>query len=67
MLQLDLVVYENHPGSTDFEGMKLSWRTAKAWHCKRSKEATGEGAVSVAVDSLGLKGSCKDFEAWHQK
>jgi hypothetical protein len=27
----------------------------------------GEGAVSVAIDGPGLKGSCKGVEAWHHE
>jgi hypothetical protein len=27
----------------------------------------GEGAASVAVEGLGLKGSCKEVESWHQE
>jgi hypothetical protein len=30
MLQLDLVMCENHPGGTGFAGMKGLWRTAEA-------------------------------------
>jgi hypothetical protein len=43
--------------STDFEGMMELWRTAKAWHCERPEEATGEGIDSVAVEPPRLKGS----------
>jgi hypothetical protein len=51
----------------DFEGMKESWRAAKAWHCERPGKAICEGAASDAVDGLGLKGSCKEIEAWHNE
>ena len=35
VLQQDLVMCKDHPGGTGFKGMKGSWRTAEAWHCKR--------------------------------
>jgi hypothetical protein len=28
---------------------------------------TGEDTASVEVDGPGLKGSCKEVEAWHHK
>jgi hypothetical protein len=59
VLQLDLVMCKNHPGGTGFEGMKGSWEEAEAGHCERPWKAIGEGAASAAVDSPGLKGSCK--------
>jgi hypothetical protein len=43
--------------------MKRSW----GWHCERPWKAIGEGATSVAVDGPGLKGSCKEVEAWHHE
>ena len=67
MLWLDLVMCKSHPGSTGFEGRKGSWRAAEAWNYDRPGKAIGEGAASVAVDSPGLKGSCKGVEAWHHK
>ena len=67
MLQLDLVMCKNHPGSTGFEGMKESRREDKAWHFKKPGKAIGEGVASVAIDGPGLKGSCKGFEAWHHE
>ena len=36
---------------------------AEAWHCERPGEVIGEGAASVAVEGLGLKGSCRGDEA----
>jgi hypothetical protein len=54
MLQLDLVMCNNHPGSTGFEGMKGSWRSAEAWHCERPGKPFGEVASSVAIDSPRL-------------
>jgi hypothetical protein len=35
-----------------------------AWHCERPEEAIGEGEDSVAVAGPGLKGSCREVEAW---
>jgi hypothetical protein len=67
VLQLDLVMCKNHPGGTGFEGMKGSWRAAEAWDCERPREATSESTASVAVDGPGLKGSCKEVEAWHHE
>jgi hypothetical protein len=52
----DLVICKNHPGGTDFEGIKGTWRTAKAWQNERPGKVTGEGAGSVTVDSPGMKG-----------
>jgi hypothetical protein len=63
VLQQDLVMYKCHPGGTDFEGMKGSWRAAEAWHCERPWKDIGEGTASVAIDGPGLKGSCKGAEA----
>jgi hypothetical protein len=48
---------KNHPGDTGFGGMKRSWRAANAWNCERSRKVIGEGAASVAVVGLELKGS----------
>ena len=39
-----------------FEGMKKSWITAEAWNCERPGKAIGKCAVSVAVDSPGMRG-----------
>ena len=55
MLQLNLVMCENHLDSTGFEGMKESWRAAEAWHCERPEKAIGESAATVAIDSPGLE------------
>jgi hypothetical protein len=66
VLQLGLVMC-NHPGGTGFEFMKVSWKTAEAWHCEKSRKAIGEGIASAVVDGPGLKGSCKGFEAWHHE
>ena len=57
MLQWDLVMCKSHPGGTGFEGMKGSWRAAEAWRCERPWKVIGEGAASVAVVGLELKGS----------
>jgi hypothetical protein len=43
-----LVTYENYPGSTGFEGMKESWRTAEDWQCERPGKATGESTAAIA-------------------
>ena len=67
VLWLDLVMCKSHPGGTGFEGMKELSRAAEAWHCERPWKALGEGSASVAVDGLGLKGSCKGVEAWHHE
>ena len=63
VLQQDLVMCKSYPGGTGFEGMKGSHRAAEALHCERPWKVIGEGAVSVAIDGPGLKGSCKGFEA----
>jgi hypothetical protein len=34
-------------------------------HCESPSEATGKGAVSITVDGPGMKGTCKEVEAWH--
>jgi hypothetical protein len=52
-------MYKVHPGGTDFEGIKRSWRTAEAWHCERPWKTIGEDAVSVAIEGPGLKGHAK--------
>ena len=52
---------------TGFEGKKVSWIVAEAWHHERPGKAIGEGAASFAVDGPGLKGSCKEVEAWHHE
>ena len=54
-------------GSTGFEDMKGSCRTAESQHCERPRKVIGEGAASVAIDGLGLKGSCKGVEAWQHE
>lgn len=58
---------KNHPGDIGFQSTKESWRAAEAWHCERPEKAISEGTASVATDSPGLKGSCKEVEAWHHK
>jgi hypothetical protein len=40
---------------------------ANGWHCERPGEAIGKGAASVAVEGPGLKGSCREVEAWHHE
>jgi len=67
VLPLNLVMCKSHPSGTGFEHMKGSWRAAEAGHCERPGKAIGGGTASVAVDSLGLKGSCKGVEAWHHE
>jgi hypothetical protein len=67
MLWLDLVMCKSYPGGTGFEGMKGSLGGAEAQHSERPWKAIGEGAASVAIDSPGLKGSCKGIEAWHHE
>ena len=67
MLQLDLVVCDNHLGHAGFEGMNGLWRASEAWHCERPCKDNGDSAPSVAVDSLVLKGSCKEAEAGHHE
>ena len=52
---------KNYPSDTHIEGMKESWRAAETWHCERPGKAIAEGAVSVAVESPALKGSCREF------
>ena len=51
---------EHHPGGTVLEGMKGSWKAAEVSHYARPGKTTGEGAVSVAAEGPGLKGSCKE-------
>jgi hypothetical protein len=53
---------KGHPGSTGFEGMKGSCRAAEAQYCERPWKAIGEGAASVAINDLGLEGSCSVLE-----
>jgi hypothetical protein len=65
MLQMDLVMCKSHPGGIFCECMKGSWRPGEARHSEKPWKATGEGAASAAVDSPGLKGLCKESEAWH--
>ena len=60
-------MYKNHLGRTGFEDVKASGRTAEAWDCEKLEKAIGEGAASVAVDDPGLKGLCKESEAWHHE
>jgi hypothetical protein len=47
--------------------MKGSRRGAEAQQCEKPRKAIGEGAASGVVYDLGLKGSCKGFEAWHHE
>jgi hypothetical protein len=58
---------KNHLGGTGFEDMKGLQRATETWHSERLGKATGEDAVSVAVDGPGQKGSCKEVEAWHHE
>ena len=59
MLQLYLVMCENHLCGTGFEGTRGSWRAAEARHCERLGKAIGEGAASVVVNGRGLKKEVK--------
>jgi len=63
VLQLDLVMFKNHPDDIGFEGMngvmKSSWGLA-LWE---ARETIGEGA---AFDGPELKGSHK-VEPWHHE
>lgn len=43
--------------------MKESWKAAETWHCEKPEGATGEGAVSMTVEGLGVKGSYRDVKA----
>ena len=58
---------KNHPGGTGFEGMKVSRRTAEAWHCGKSWMAIDESADSVAIYSPGLMVPFKGVEAWNRE
>jgi hypothetical protein len=40
-------------------------RAAEAWHYEKPGKDIDGGAASFAFDSLGLKGSYKEVEAWH--
>lgn len=42
-------------GSTDFEGMKVSWKATEACYCVRKREAIGEGAALDAVRRPKIK------------
>ena len=66
MVQLDLVRYESHTGG-GFEEINVSWRADEARHCERPGKTIGVGAASVAIEVPGLKGSCKEVEAWHHE
>jgi hypothetical protein len=46
---------------------RRAWRTAEVWHCERPGKGIGEDRASVAVDSPGLKGSCKEAAPWHHE
>lgn len=58
---------KSHLGGTGYEGTKGSWRGAEAWHFERPRETIDEGTASVSVDDPGLKGSSKEFKAWHHE
>jgi hypothetical protein len=62
-------ICKSHPGGLVLKAitMKRSWRAVEAWHCERPERTIGEGAISVAVEGPGLKGSCKEVEAWHHE
>jgi hypothetical protein len=62
LLQQDLVMCKGHPGGTGFEGMRGSHRAAEARQCERPWKAIDEDAVLDAIDSPGLKGSCRVLE-----
>ena len=56
----DLVICKSHPGGTGLEAMKSSGGLA-LW------EAIDESAALASVDGSGLKGPCKEVEAWHHE
>jgi hypothetical protein len=60
-------MYKNHQGDTSFEGMKISWRAAGAWHYEKPGKVIGESADWVAVESQRLTWSQKILEAWHHE
>jgi hypothetical protein len=47
-----------------FWRIKGSGRAAEGWHCERQGKAIVEDTASFSVDGPGLKGSCKEVEAW---
>jgi hypothetical protein len=53
---------KSYSGATSLEGIKGSWRAAKAWHCGKPGKAIGKGTASVVVEGPGLKGLCKEIE-----
>ena len=57
-------MYRSHTGVLV---LKHEGVAADIWYCKRPGDAIGEGAASVAVADPGLKGSCKEVEAWHHE
>lgn len=59
-----MIIFTTYLFDTGFGGTKESWTEAEAQHCEK---AIGECVASAAVDGPGLKGSCKDFEAWHNE
>ena len=60
---------KNHPSGTGFKGKKGSWSVPKAQYYVRPWKIIGEDedTASVSIHSLGLKGSCKDVEAWNHE
>lgn len=38
---------------------------AETWTCEKPGEAVGKGAAWVTVETLGLRGSWREIEAWH--
>ena len=65
MLQLDLVICKNCLGGTGFQGMKGSMRAAEAWNSEDLGRATDKAVASATADGPGLKGPCKEVEAWY--
>jgi hypothetical protein len=56
---------KNYLSDTGFEGTKGLWWAAEAGTLRdQGMSLVKEGAALVADDGPGLKGSCKEVEAW---
>lgn len=61
------VWYKSFQGSTGFEGMKWSQKTAEACHCVKPRVSIGEGAALVTVEATEFRWPWREVEAWHRE
>jgi hypothetical protein len=58
---------KGHPGSTGFEGMKGTLRTAEAWHCEGHRRSLVKLHAQLLLIAQGLRGHAKELRCGTMK